>query len=77
MPLFGDMGIASFRYIETSPNYDESKWPHCSDHSRLSPQHDLIGQMPRLRSTHDRLMCEMMLADVDQPEGEKPEKVNN
>ena len=60
VPLFGDMMTVPFSYIETSPNFDVTKWPQCSS-EHLSAQAQLIKQLPLVRQQYLQLVCELTL----------------
>ena len=60
LPLFGDIMIVPFSYIEVMPSYDSGRWPHCSS-EETSPQHTFMTKMPAIRVQHTQLVCELAL----------------
>ena len=58
VPLFGDMMIGPFKYIEKTPNYDPEKWPQCNS-VKDSTQKELLKVMPQLREEYVELMCDL------------------
>lgn len=58
VPLFGDMQIAPFNYIKTSPNFDPSKWPLCMS-NQMSPQAILLPALESMREEHVRYISEL------------------
>ena len=65
VPLYGDMAIAPFRYIETTSNYDESRWSLCTDTARQTGQSDIISHVVTLRISHNRLLGDLALIQKD------------
>ena len=56
--MFGDMQIAPFNYVRTSPNFDSSKWPLCQS-SQIGPQSNLLSNLDTMRDEHDRYISEL------------------
>lgn len=51
VPLYGDMQIAPYRYIQNGTNFDPSKWP-CCESNQPSPQSDLLMNLEAVREDH-------------------------
>lgn len=51
VPLYGDMQIAPYRYIQNGTNFDHSKWP-CCESNQPSPQSDLLMNLEAVREDH-------------------------
>ena len=60
VPLFGDMMIGPFRYIQMTPNYDPLKWEKCNSEA-TSSQAEILKKMPELRLQHTQLVCDLAL----------------
>lgn len=56
--MFGDMQIAPFNYVRSSPNFESSKWPMCTS-SQVSPQANLMTNLDAMRDEHDRYITEL------------------
>ena len=60
MPLYGDMVVGPFKYIERTPNYEPEKWEKCASAS-VSSQAELLKNMSEIRQQHTHLVCELAL----------------
>ena len=61
MPLYGDMMIGPFQYIQRTPNYSADKWPSCNSHKE-SAQANLLRHPPVVRAEYVALMSELALS---------------
>lgn len=59
VPLFGDMQIAPFNYINRSKHFDPSKWPLSWSSAAMSPQADLMVHLPQIREDHVKYISEL------------------
>ena len=59
VPLFGDMMLGTFQYIEKTPNYDASKWPECNS-EKTSPQAHLVKELPRIREKYVNYLSQLV-----------------
>lgn len=59
VPLFGDMQIAPFNYINRSKHFDPSKWPLSCSSNATSPQADLMVHLPQIREDHVKYISEL------------------
>ncbi len=64
MPLFGDMMVSPFSYIQSTPNYDENKWQHCAEMALGEGKVDIPGALARIRPQHDVLVSQLSLNDA-------------
>jgi len=60
VPLFGDVVIAPFNYVQKTVNYDPQHWPRCMS-AGASQQATILTRMSEYRQQHVELMCELML----------------
>jgi len=60
VPLFGDVVIGPFNYVQKTANYDPQHWPRCLS-AGVSQQASILTRMPEYRHQHVGLMCELML----------------
>jgi len=60
VPLFGDVVIGPFNYVEKTANYDPQHWPRCL-YVGASQQATVLNHMSEYRQQHAELMCELML----------------
>ena len=60
MPLYGDMMIGPFQFIQRTPNYAPDKWPSCNS-SKESAQANLLKHLPAVRAEYIALMSELAL----------------
>jgi len=60
VPLFGDVVIAPFNYVQTTANFDPQHWPRCLSVG-VSQQATILTRMHEYRQQHVELMCELML----------------
>lgn len=51
VPLYGDMQIKPYHYIQKSLNFDPSRWTFCES-SQLSPQSNLLANLEAIREDH-------------------------
>lgn len=51
VPLYGDMQIKPYHYIQKSLNFDPSRWTF-SEYSQLSPQSNLLANLEAIREDH-------------------------
>ncbi|XP_061164414.1 cytoplasmic FMR1-interacting protein-like [Saccostrea echinata] len=51
VPLYGDMQIKPYHYIQKSLNFDPSRWTFCES-SQLSPQSSLLANLEAIREDH-------------------------
>ncbi|CAH1778161.1 unnamed protein product [Owenia fusiformis] len=58
VPLYGDMQIAPFYFIQRMPHYDSSKWPMCTS-SSISSQSNLLSNLEHIRDAHTRYTSEL------------------
>ena len=58
MPLFGDLQIATFSYINKTMNFDASKWPECNNTSFQSLQGNVLAQINFIRNEHSGYLYE-------------------
>jgi len=60
VPLFGDVVIGPFNFVEKTANYDTQHWPRCLS-AGASQQATILTHMAEYRQQHVELMCELML----------------
>ena len=60
VPLFGDVVIGPFNYVQKMANYDPQHWPRCVS-AGASQQSTIVTRMAEYRQQHVELMCELML----------------
>ena len=60
VPLFGDVVIGPFNFVEKTANYDPQHWPRCLS-AGASQQATILMHMSEYRHQHVGLMCELML----------------
>jgi len=60
VPLFGDVVIGPFNYVQKTANYDAQHWPRCLN-AGPSQQATILTRMSEYRQQHVELMCELML----------------
>ena len=60
MPLFGDMMIGPFQYIELTRNYDASRWSSCTS-GKESTQSSILKPLANIKSEYTSLMSELAL----------------
>jgi hypothetical protein len=59
VPLFGDIVIGPFNYVQKLPNFDRQHWPKCTD-GIASRQSTVINNMAVFRQQHADIICELM-----------------
>lgn len=64
VPLFGDIVIGPFNYVQKLPNFDRQYWPKCLD-GTPSRQSTLINNMAVYRQQHTDIICELMSHSLD------------
>lgn len=62
MPLFGDMMIGPFNYVQKMKNYDPNNWPKCASSNIVGSQQTFVSQMPANRQKHTEVICEFLLS---------------
>jgi len=60
VPLFGDVVIGPFNFVEKTANYDPQHWPRCLS-AGASQQATILAHMSEYRQQHAELLCELML----------------
>jgi len=60
VPLFGDVVIGPFNYVQKTANYDPQHWRQCLT-AGSSQQATILPRMSEYRQQHVELICELML----------------
>jgi len=60
VPLFGDVVIGPFNYVQKTANYDAQHWRQCLTDG-TSQQATILTRMAEYRQQHVELICELML----------------
>ena len=60
VPLFGDVVIGPFNYVQKTMNYDPQHWPRCLN-ATASQQATILTNMSEYRHQHSELICELLL----------------
>lgn len=60
VPLFSDVVIGPFNYVQKTMNYDPQHWPRCLS-AGACQQATLVTRMSEYRQQHVELTCELML----------------
>lgn len=60
VPLFGDVVIGPFNYVQKTANFDAQHWLRCQS-AGVSQQATILSQMSEYRQQHVELMCDIML----------------
>ena len=63
VPLFGDMMVSPFNLVQGMPNFDESKWSHCTEMSTGEGKVDIPAARNKIRQQHDLLVCQLAAND--------------
>jgi len=60
VPLFGDVVIGPFNYVQKTANYDPQHWRQCLT-AGPSHQATILTRMCEYRQQHVELICELMM----------------
>jgi len=59
VPLFGDVVIGPFNYVQKTVNYDPQHWRQCLTDAS-SQQATILTRMTEYRQQHAELICELI-----------------
>lgn len=76
VPLYGDMQIKPYHYIQKSLNFDPSRWTFCES-SQLSPQSNLLANLEAIREDHMAYISQLARHSNEVTKSVKANRSNN